>query len=506
MSEPRPNILLITVDQMRFDHLGLAGVKGVRTPNLDRLGSEGIHFRRAYTPSPVCTPARVSLLTGQYPSRHGAYSIGVSADPFPSPALPLGLAEAGYDCSLFGKTHFVSRLDENRHLTGRDNTDSAFFRQFDGPYCGFDFVRTCAHHTINGIPEGHYRAWLEDQAVDFAPWFPDETGTHDHSATGAWSIPERYHDSTWITDQAIAHLENNGADQPWFAWLSFNDPHEPFVCPEPWFSRVDREAMELPEDYRAGEFDDKPDFYRTVYESEEPLDGWPEAFRDVSGQIVPCAYNRRDLRGKERKALQATLGMVAMIDHQVGRILDFLESTGQADNTLLVFTSDHGELHGHHGLWHKGLFAYEDVQRVPLLAWGPGILERRGSCDALTNLVDLPRSFLSLAGAPLPQGTQGCDLGLLFKGETDSVREATWVELQATRAVYQQTLITEAHKIVIYRDSDFGELYALQNDPDQYHNLWNDTASASLKARLLLLFVQTRMHEEGQVHLRKSYA
>lgn len=503
----RPNILLITVDQMRFDHLGLAGVKGIRTPALDRLGREGARFLRAYTPSPVCTPARVSLLTGTYPSRHGAYTIGVTPDPFPGVTLPGLLAAEGYRTSLLGKSHFVSRVDENRHLTGMDRPGTDVFRCFDGPYCGFDFVRSCGHHTINGVPEGHYRAWLEDRGADFKQWFPDEDGAHDHAAAGPWTIPEALHDTTWITDEAIRHLtESVEADQPWFSWVSYNDPHEPFVCPEPWYSAVDESEIELLEGYREGEFSDKPPFYRDVFESDKPIGGWPDAMRDESGHKVPCAYNRKDLRGRERKALRATLGMVAMIDHHVGRLLTALESSGRLENTVVVFTSDHGELHGHHGLWHKGLFAYEDAQRVPLLIHAPGCRREAGPRDALVNLVDLPRTFLSLAGVAIPQGMQGRDISPILRGETDSVREATYIELQATRRVYQQTLITDRYKLVVYRDEDFGELYDLENDPDQYANLWSAPQAVDLKSRLLHLFMQTRMREEGHTLPRRSFA
>ena len=505
-TDTRPNLLLITVDQMRFDHLGLAGVRGIETPNLDRLGREGLHFRRAYTPSPVCTPARVSLLTGQYPSRHGAYSIGVTSDPFPSATLPGILGQSGYRTALFGKTHFVSRVDENRHLTGKEQPAVDFFRQWDGPYCGFDFIRTCAHHTINGVPESHYRAWLEDQGADFSRWFPDETGSHDHAATGPWDIPEEFHDTTWITSEAIAHWEELPTNQPWFTWVSYNDPHEPFVCPEPWYSAVRESEIDLLEGYREGEFVDKPPFYQQVYDSDEPLDGYPEAFRDPGGPNVPCAYNRKDLKGKEREALRATLGMVAMIDHQVGRLLATLESSGQLENTAVVFTSDHGELLGHHGLWHKGLFAYEDAQRVPLLFHAPGHADISGPSDALVNLVDLPRTFLALAGLSTPQGMQGQDLSPILSGKQTSVRETTLIELQATRKIYQQTLVTDQHKLVVYRDESYGELYDLHNDPDQYTNLWSDPLAADLKSHLLHLFVQTHMREEGHTHARKSFA
>lgn len=498
-----PNILLITTDQQRFDHLGLKGVGGIATPNLDRLGREGIHFDRAYTASPVCTPARVSLLTGRYPSSHGAYSIGVTADPFPFPTLPAVLAEHGYDTALFGKPHFVSRMHEAAHIAGRSDPTPEFFRNHRGPYLGFQTVAAALHHTINGVPDCHYRAWLEEQGVDYAQWFPDVNGRHDHAAVGAWNIPVPYHDSTWITNTTLEFLRERAASgRPWFCWSSYNDPHEPFVCPEPWYSSVDASKMRLLPGHRTGEFNDKPPFYEQAFQSDMPVE-----FRDGDRQIpVPCAFRRADLAGKERDAMQATLGMVAMLDHEVGRLLSLLESNPRLANTLVVFTTDHGEIHGHHGVWHKGLYPYEDCQRIPMLAWGPGIVKRRGTMQALVNLVDLPRTFLDLAGIGPVQGIQGESLMPLLRGEKDSVQDETLVELQATRAVYQQTFITAQHKLIVYRDQPYGELYDLAADPDQYVNLWSDPAHAALRAELLHRFVQFNMKKEGYVHPRVAFA
>ncbi len=499
----RPNILLVTTDQMRFDHLGLMGVKGIATPNLDRLGREGVHFNRGYTASPVCTPARLTLLTGQYPSSHGGYTIGVSPDPFPERTVPKILSESGYATALIGKAHFVRRALEPEHVAGFPNPTVSFFADHTGPYVGFDYVQLATHHTTNGVPECHYQAWLESQGVDYSQWFPDVNDRHDHAQAGAWDIPVEYHDSTWITNTTIDWLcRRNQADQPWFAWASYNDPHEPFVCPEPWYSSVRMEDVELFDDYREGEFDGKPPFYRQVYET----DRWDHELENEPGIMVPCAFARRDLAGKYREALQATLGMVAMLDHEVGRLLATLESTGQIGNTLIVFTTDHGEIHGHHGVWHKGLFAYEDCQRIPFLAWGPGIVKPTGTSEALVNLVDLPHTFLSLANLPIPQGFQGKNLTPVLRGVQASVQSETLVELQATKKIYQQSLLTERYKLIVYRDQDYGELYDLQQDPDQYRNLWGNPDAAAIKTELMHRFIQFNMKKEGHVHDRAAFA
>lgn len=499
----QPNILLITTDEMRFDHLGLMGLKGIDTPNLDRLGREGIHFNRGYTSSPICTPARLTLLTGQYPSIHGGYSIGVTPDPFPKQTLPGILGESGYATALIGKSHFVCREDENRHLTGQDNPPVEFFANNTGPSDGFDYVQIATHHTTNGKPECHYQAWLEEKGVDYSQWFPDVHGKHDHQQTGVWNIPVEYHDSTWITTKTLERIDDC-EDSPWFIWASYNDPHEPFLCPEPWFSSVRADEIELYEGYREGEFDDKPPFYNKVFQTGV----WGEAYENEPGNGVPCAFRRKNFETDEKQmeAMQATLGMIAMIDHEVGQLISALEKKGMADNTIVVFTTDHGDIHGNHSLWHKGLFAYEDCQRIPFLAWGPGLVKAQGTSEALVNLVDLPRTFMSMAGISTPQGVQGEDLTPIFSGEKESVQDETLVELQATKKIYQQSFITDCYKLIVYRDESYGELYDLQLDPDQYTNLWDKPECAGIKAELMHRFVQFNMKKEGYAHDRKAFA
>jgi len=495
---PRPNILIITTDQQRFDHLGLKGMSAIATPNLDRLGAEGVHFDRAYTVMPTCTPARVSLLNGQYPSRHGAWSIGVSVDPFPRPTIADILGEAGYETSYFGKTHFVRREDEERHVTGLDNPPDEFFRDFSGPYLGFQYVQVSKGHTINQKPDMHYRVFLEDKGVDYKTWFPRYGEDYDHHRCGSWEIPENCHDTAWVGQNTEKWIRERTGEKPWLCWASFQDPHEPFVCPEPWYSRVDADKMEPFEGVRDGEFDDKPAFY-----GEAAKGDWSR-FDDGNG--VPSAFLTPARDKRAHSALRATLGMVGFIDDRVGRMLTALEETGQADNTIVVFTTDHGEMHGHHGFWGKGLTAYDDCQRIPLLVWGPKHVKKIGTTGALANLVDLPRTLLTMAGFDIPVGMGGTDLSPVLRGKADSVQDHVFVECNATDKVFQTTMVTKRHKLVVYREGAEGELYDMAEDPDQYINLWNRSECAGLKAELLLRFAQGRMEGAGQQNPRLSFA
>ncbi|MFW5846177.1 MAG: sulfatase, partial [Planctomycetota bacterium] len=325
------------------------------------------------------------------------------------------------------------------------------------------------------------------------------------------NIPADRTDSAWATDEALAFMQRNG-DGPWMCQVHYQDPHTPFTCPEPWFSRVAIEAMQLLPDAQPGEFDDKPAFYRTLWERRHG-DWWQEGYPGWNDEHegrripVPCAFPDRDMAERAATAMQATLGMVAHIDHQVGRLLTALEDSGLSGDTIVVFTSDHGELHGHHGLWGKGLPAYEDCQRVPLLVWAPQRFPARGGVAQLANTADLPLSLCRLAGIDPAPGMQGCDLSRFWRGEEDRTQPATVIENRATRAsVYQTTLVTDRHKLVMYRDQDDWECYDLQADPDQHRNLWGDPTQQALHADLLRCHAQTRMRLESVVAPRTVFA
>jgi uncharacterized sulfatase len=508
-----PNILLITTDQQRFDQLGIKGVKGIKTPHLDRLGREGVHFDRAYCPSPICTPTRVSLLTGQYPSQHQAYSIGVTADPFPRPTIADLLSSAGYATALFGKTHFVRREDEASHMAGIPNPSPEFFKTWKGPYLGFEEFQGSTGHTINKMPAMHYRTFLEESGEDYQQWFPYFGDSYDHHRCGLWEIPEQYHDTSWVAGLTTDYIERNSGEKPWFCWASFEDPHEPLVCPDPWYSSVDTDEMELYEGYREGEFDDRPDLYRMCREKDfDPLNDRSVQEDILGGAVhekcsIPSVFGEPLKDERVREATQATLGMVAFLDDRVGAILKKLEETGQLDNTIIIYTSDHGEMHGHHGLWGKGVTAYEDCQRVPLLVWGPGHVESRGTVSGLANLVDLPKTILNLSGVSLPQGIQGTDLTPILNGTVDSVQDATLVELRASQTtVNQHTLITDRYKLVVYKNLSEGELYDLETDPDQYTNLWSNPSFTELKLGLLHRLTRFHMQKEPHGQPRVSFA
>jgi uncharacterized sulfatase len=202
-------------------------------------------------------------------------------------------------------------------------------------------------------------------------------------------------------------------------------------------------------------------------------------------------------RDELAKDIAIYYGMVSMLDHYVGKLLDHLEASGQRENTLVVFTSDHGHFYGHHGLIAKGGFHYEDVIRVPFIASWPGTIPEDQTSPAIQSLVDLPRTFLAAAGADVPTVMQGVNQLPVWTGEADSAREAAIVEFRhQPTAILQRTLVDQRYKLTTYYEQAYGELFDLEADPGEINNLWDAPEAAEIKSRLLQKLIHTQMGEE----------
>jgi len=506
----RPNLLLITTDQQRWDALSLLGSPGYHTPHLDQLAQRGVSFDQAYVPTPVCTPCRVSMLTGLYPPRHGAYQIGMQ----PAPALerdtlPILLGKQGYKTACIGKTHFVARALEAAHVAGLPldaEVPQEFWENFDGPYLGFHFIRHNGAHTCNSPPEGHYRRWLKEKGANLddidalhLPKLPREKGA---MPVGRWDLPEEYHHTAYVTDEAMRWIDAQDGE-PWFAMLNYQDPHAPFVCPDPYYSEVEMRDVPMPA-FQPGEMDDKPPFYRSFIEQGQYLD---ETGQPLQDHHRIASLFRYDFGEQTRDAIRAYIGMVNMLDTYIGRLLGHLEQRGQLENTLICFVSDHGEQLGRHGLWEKGICAYDDAQRVPaILSWPAADLPERGRVPHHFNIVDILPTFLSAAGIETPVGVQGFDHLPYLSGNGGAVRDWSFVDFYTSSKLHQQTLVTNEWKLVLYRQQKWGELYHRPTDPDQFHNLYEDPAHAAVRAELTHRMVQVQMELSGVQVERSHYA
>lgn len=368
MADHLPNILFVTTDQHRCDAVGFMGSGEVHTPNLDRLAASGVAFERVYVTNPGCMPSRATFLTGQFLDSHDVRRNGIEV-----PDQPWGIGrvfgENGYRTGMFGKTHF-SALRRDYQL------DADFHNWKEGEtYYGFE-ERAVTHDLkdyISDLATAYYRehdrpANLNFTHDDYLDWMEQEHPAHYPSAvreglvegqqplaSEPWTsdLPPELHQSRWIADQTMSFIDRH-QEEPWFAWCSFVDPHHPFNAPGHYRNLYDTASFEAPV------WDDTELERRSPYHQErfaQQRGVWQEHWRE---------YRAQDY------------GMISLIDDQVGRLIDHLERSNFRERTIIVYTADHGELLGDHGLSRKGLLHYEPLIRVPLQSPGPARF-RRGS-------------------------------------------------------------------------------------------------------------------------------
>ena len=512
MSQP-PNILLITSDQQHWNTLGTANSR-IRTPALDRLAREGTTFTRAYCPNPTCSPTRASLITGQYPSRHGCWAIGVRL-PEAVPTLGDILTRAGYATGLIGKAHFqplASTPDSPSIECQPLLRDLDYWRQFKGGWYGFQHVETARMHGHESHAGQHYALWMERNGLAnwqdfFQTWPPDPNdkyrrGHYLHGGT-TWDLPERFHHSHWVGERTCARIEQAAAaDRPFFLWSSFFDPHPPYVVPEPWSSMYDPGDMEVGR-FVEDELSSMPRHHQLTREASPDFSAW----REPGGQGIHGFHSHLHSEADMRRSMAIYYGMIGLMDANIGRILDTLDAQGLADNTLVVFTSDHGHFLGQHGLIAKGPFHYEDVIRVPMIVRQPGKVPAGTRSDALQSLVDFPQTFLSAAGCDIPRVMQGVDQLDTWQGAAHSARDWAMVENRHNpTTVHLRTLVTGRHKLTLYRGTAEGELFDLVDDPGETHNLFHDQDHIEVRSNLMHRFLQAEMERESSPMARVAGA
>lgn len=516
-----PNILLITSDQQSWDAINCHD-NTIKTPNLDRLVKAGISFERAYTCNPVSTPTRASMITGMYPSQHGAYALGTKLMEN-VPTIGDYLNEIGYDTYLVGKAHFMP-LAGNASFPTLEGypvlQDLDFWRKFHGPFYGFNHIDLARNHGDEGHVGQHYALWMMEKlksegrdSLEWQNWFRapfiknikyddamqgilDMYGAkYPKAQRGAWNCPEEYHLNAWIADVSKKRIDEAiERNKPFFIWSSFFDPHPPYLVPEPWDKMYNPDDMSLPV-VPENDMDDMPYHYRMT---QTPDNIWGQKYVE-DGEEVHGFFSQLGVSNEQaRKNKSLYYGMVSMMDKYIGKILDYLDEKNLTDNTIIIFTTDHGNHIGSHGLHAKGGFVFEEDVKIPFLAsWKKHFPENKKS-DALISIVDLAPTMLSLIGMKnLPMTMSGIDMSDVFKGKKDSLRESVIVENHFQRTkFYQKSYITNRYKIVWYMNSDEGELFDLQEDPHEYNNLWSNPDFKDLKFQLLHKAMQADMKKE----------
>jgi arylsulfatase A-like enzyme len=455
MNISHPNILWICTDQQRYDTIHALGNTHIRTPNLDRLVAEGVSFTRAYTQSPICTPSRACFLTGRYPSTLHINRNGNAYFPDDIPLITRTLADVGYDCGLVGKLHLSA-------ANGRVE-----IRPDDG-YRVFKWSHHPTPETFWPTDQHAYQKWLVDQDIDWS-------AAYGAQAVSGWTvqtsyrpgIAAQYHQTTWCADETIAHMLQR-REGPWLMSVNPFDPHPPFDPPAEYLGRMDIDRMPLPL-FQPEELQSQLAFVGIDHQTETPLS--PE---DYDAKRMIAAY----------------YAQIELIDDQVGRMLDALESSGQREHTIVIFTSDHGEMLGDHGLVLKGCRFYEGAVHVPLIVSWPGRFGQGIRSDALVELADIVPTLLDVVRLPISNNVHGMSLLPILCGQADPAVHHRFVRceyhdaLDRPFASHANMIYDGRYKLVVYHGHAIGELYDLQEDPQEFRNLWDDPSALSLKHEL----------------------
>jgi len=489
-----PNVMLIMTDQQRADALSCMGNPIVRTPNIDRLATEGVVFERAFANCPVCMASRGAIHTGRYPRSIGMPSMGI----LPPDEITIAetLKRAGYRTGMFGKLHFTPEgytrdalktdyelIDVTPFLEPAGILSAATKAAVEDPFkknYGFDVNLAVADNNW-----GHYLDWLEEVSPEHVKdhlaenWGRGRQGVTYGSSPPATRvfhplvtdffdshIPPQLHPSYFIVERAIEFVREN-RERPFFAHVSFVDPHHPFNAPMEFNRMYKPEEMPTP----------------TAFDREKCYPpGLPEGVRR--------AIERRATYPPElfQWARANYYGMISHIDWCVGRLLDELGSLGLLKHTIIVFLSDHGEYVGDHGLLYKGSLLFDGLMRIPLIVWWGERLTRGRRVEAMVEEIDVYPTIVSLIGLPTHPGLQGRDLSGMLRGgpeegcgrvicELDHLPDRQYAATFAIR--------TDQWKLIYYPVARTGMLFNLVEDPGELDNLYFEQDLAGTRTELM---------------------
>ena len=503
----QPNFLFFITDQHRADWLGCAGHPVVKTPNIDAIAADGTLFDDFHVALPVCMPNRASLMTGRMPSVHGLRHNGCFL-PERAHTFVDVLAAAGYRTASIGKSHLqpftdilpIRDTDTTERLIEEawkpepvqyDKEEPAHFDgaeiAFETPYYGFNHVDMVTGH--GDKCGGHYGQWFREKFPNWRELHdPVNELAHNYSCPQAFRtpVPEDAYPTAWIGDRAVDFIENSaGEEAPFFAFVSFPDPHHPFNPPGKYWDMYDPSDFDVALPYGAHKNPPPPMQHVTRM--------WETG---AANQIPQMAFRTSDENVRQAKAL--TAGMITMIDDQIGRVVAALKASGQYDNTVIIFTSDHGDYLGDFNLMLKGPLQLNSITNVPMIWSDP---DRRAAgakparSGALASTIDLSASILERAGINPYNGMQGQSFLASLDGTTPH-RDAVYIEhndggvrMGLSQPARVRTLRTKAWRFSAYADEGWGELYDLDADPQETRNLWNDPGAASIKADLSLKLI-----------------
>lgn len=522
----RPNFVLIITDQQRADHLGCYGNQVLQTPAIDSIAAEGVAFDRFYVANPACMPNRAALMTGRSSTANGVRCNGIPLSLSANTFVDL-MRVQGYRTASVGKIHLQTMTawppvqqpdfaDDQPPPQGHEDADvtnrraDAYMQEAKSrwetdpdhdltlPYYGFEHVDLTGMHADD--VHGHYTRWLAERHPDPKSLIGRENaepfdGLSDFQA---WRtrVPEELYSTSYIAEHSEAFLRRHaaeGSDKPFFLQCSFNDPHHPFTPPGRYFDMYRPEDVVLPESFHSDENDVPPPVQLL------------RRMRDA-GKIDREAWTVKAVDENDvRQALALTYGSISMIDDAVARIRRVLAETGLDENTVVIFTSDHGDYMGDHQLMLKGPMHYQGLIRVPFIWADPSAPERAGQRSrALASTIDISRTILARAGIAPYHDMQGHDLGPVLDSGP-STRDGLLIEEDNQRAflgfdqiVRLRSLITDRYRLSVYRGVSWGELYCLEDDPTESRNLWDDPEHLDLRNELIAQLLHTVLDHQPQ--------
>lgn len=465
-----PNIVFIQADQLAARFLGCYGCEVESSPTLDRLAAEGTRLDRCYTTFPICLPNRATMLTGRTPGIHGLIG-GQTRLLAEMPTYAHVLGQAGYRIGGFGKFH-------------REGTSSPHPRTLDD--LGFhEFT------VVEDDKRGPYLDWIRQEHPDYyelalgrlgkckGHLTPEQEAAREHAREQVFRpllnrmqyvhmfpspFPQEIHDTTFITDLGLRFMEGHlaaHADQPFFCQISYVDPHDPYDPPAPYDTMFSAEDMPEPL-------------------SMEWREQGPQCLDDFNG--LNCKVIREQNPRIFRQARAYYHGSIRFMDDQIARVIQFLEDRGLTENTIVVFTTDHGDMMGDHGCLAKGTPHYDGCVRCPLIVWGGGVVP--GSSDRLTCALDFFPTFCDAAGidtAKLPP-LEGKSFAGACRGQGPEDR---WEEIAIWSNGSQSVVTDDGWRLTRYLESREGQMFNLREDPDEQQNLYNRPEWAGRRQELL---------------------
>jgi len=429
--ENKPNVLLIIADQQRYDTINALGYDYMITPNLDRLVKEGCSFTNCYSHNPVCMPARHDLLIGMPASTHGYYANKKKCiDDYEAPTIPRVFGSNSYRTAAIGKSHFYPAREHH----------------------GYHHLSLCEELPTNR-QDDEYAKYLEDNNLGNIQNIHGIRPLHYYTPQKS-NIDEKHYETNWVANETINWLENNG-DNPFMLTVGYIKPHPPF---------------------------DIPKKYKNMYKDANIKEPIPISRCEIDNGIDGKWYGDNDTDEQKRIIREGYLTCVSMVDESVGKILDYLEEKGTLDNTIIIYTSDHGEMLQDKGYYAKEL-PYESSAKIPFIVRYPKLFKKGSINKSLVSLMDIFPTLLDVANLNYPSDNYqlyGSSLVELEENDRETVVSASGF-LGATRWIMVRD---SRYKYIYHYGNGCEELFDLQDDPQELINIINKLKNSDIYNKL----------------------